>query len=460
MRSPSPRVLLGFVAMIVALTGESSPSGAQTSGPVRYIYNEFGRLTGVVSGTGESATYRYDAVGNLLAITRGTAGQVSIIEFNPGSAPIGASVLIFGTGFSSTASQNTVTFNGLSAPVSSSTATQIVTSVPAGATTGPISVITPSGSATSATSFTVTAPTTPVISGFSPAIGSPGTAVTVTGSNFDPAPTANHLLFNNTSAMVGSATATTLTTSVPNGGSGRLSIATPYGRATSAADFYIPPGTHNASDLEVGERMTLNQSKTLSLGASGKYAMILFDAVGRSRVSLKVSGVSIDSSTVALYSPENTKKGSSAPFNRSGTFIDVKDLLTTGTYAYLVDPEGTYTGSATLTLYDVPPDLSGTMTIGGSALTVTTTAPGQNARFTFQGSAGQKVKLTMTGVTIASSKVSIFSPDGTKLGASPTIGTAGGSMTRTLSQTGPHAIVVDPDQDNIGSLTLSLTLQP
>jgi hypothetical protein len=38
----------------------------------------------------------------------------------------------------------------------SGTATQIVTAVPAGAATGPITVTTPAGTATSATSFTVT----------------------------------------------------------------------------------------------------------------------------------------------------------------------------------------------------------------------------------------------------------------------------------------------------------------
>jgi len=39
---------------------------------------------------------------------------------------------------------------------------------------------------------------------------------------------------------------------------------------------------------------------------------------------------------------------------------------------------GHSTGNLTLTLYDVPADVSGTITPGGSADTVTTTVPGQN----------------------------------------------------------------------------------
>lgn len=37
---------------------------------IAYIYDESGRLTGIIDPSGESAVYRYDAVGNLLSITR------------------------------------------------------------------------------------------------------------------------------------------------------------------------------------------------------------------------------------------------------------------------------------------------------------------------------------------------------------------------------------------------------
>jgi hypothetical protein len=49
-----------------------------------------------------------------------------------------------------------VALNGTDATIASDTATQIVTTVPTGATTGPVTVTTPAGTATSTGSFTVT----------------------------------------------------------------------------------------------------------------------------------------------------------------------------------------------------------------------------------------------------------------------------------------------------------------
>jgi YD repeat-containing protein len=90
---------------------------------VNYIYDDLGRLIAVVDATGEAAIYQYDAVGNLLSITRQNPGVVSILNFTPKSGPVGTTVTISGTGFSTTASQNTVTFNGTPATVTAATTT-------------------------------------------------------------------------------------------------------------------------------------------------------------------------------------------------------------------------------------------------------------------------------------------------------------------------------------------------
>jgi YD repeat-containing protein len=107
-------VLLIGISATVVLQGQSAP--------VNYVYDELGRLVAVIDGTGASAVYVYDAVGNLTAIGRYTSGTVSILEFTPSDGPNGTTVTIYGTGFSSTPSQNTVTFNGVAATVTSSTA--------------------------------------------------------------------------------------------------------------------------------------------------------------------------------------------------------------------------------------------------------------------------------------------------------------------------------------------------
>jgi hypothetical protein len=113
----------------------------------------------VVDQQGNAATYAYDAVGNILRIERfdtaGIPGPVGITLVSPNKGKVGASVQIFGKGFSATAGQNGVAFNGTPATVTEGAPNRLVTSVPAGATTGPITVTTPLGSAISPTPFTV-----------------------------------------------------------------------------------------------------------------------------------------------------------------------------------------------------------------------------------------------------------------------------------------------------------------
>jgi serine protease len=83
------------------------------------------------------------------------AVPVTISGFSPTSGAIGTSVTISGANFSHVSA---VKFNGANASFTILTATSITASVPAGATTGPISLTNPSGTITSAASFTVTGP--------------------------------------------------------------------------------------------------------------------------------------------------------------------------------------------------------------------------------------------------------------------------------------------------------------
>jgi YD repeat-containing protein len=226
---------------VSVLAGATMTVNISLAVPISYVYDQLGRLVSVIDKDGNAATYSYDAVGNLLAISRPGPTQIAIMQFNPVSGPVGASVTIYGAGFSPTAGQNTVAFNGVSATVISSSTNLIVTSVPAGATTGTIAVTSPAGSATSAGSFSVStgAPGLPTIAGFTPSIGPSGTPFTITGTNFDANTSKDKVVLNATLALPSSATSTNIATSVPSGaGSGRISISTPSGKAVSSADFF------------------------------------------------------------------------------------------------------------------------------------------------------------------------------------------------------------------------------
>ena len=103
---------------------------------------------------------------------------------------------------------------------------------------------------------------------------------------------------------------------------------------------------------------------------------------------------------------------------------------------------------------------------GGDPVTVTTTVPGEDARLVFDALAGQRVSLKLSDVTIgtsccSSAKLSILRPDGTTLLSASSFGTSGGFIdTRTLPQTGSYRILVDPQSNAVGSVTLPLSDVP
>jgi YD repeat-containing protein len=424
------------------------------------VYDELGRLIAIIHPSGDVARYAYDAAGNLLSISRSSSSSVSVIHLTPNHGPVGTVVTIYGTGFSTTPSQNTVTFNGVTATVTSSSATQIVTSVPSSATTGTIGITSPSGSASSATSFTVTANTAPTITSFTPTIGATGTSVSISGTNFETTAASNGTKFNTTYASVSSATSTSISTSVPSfGGSGKITVATPNGSATSADDFFVLPSGISASDVSVTGRMISGESKTVTISSANKVGMILFDGVAGQRPYIKVTSSSISITTLSIYNPKNIQVNSNV-VGTSGGLLDGSMFSSTGTYAILVDPSSTNTGSITFTLY-LSTDYSSTISANGSGVGVTTTTAGQNARLNFNATANQRVYLKITSVSMSGGTnnwvtVTINKLDGTSL-ASTTVDSSGGAInTLDLPAAGTYYVYANPTNASTGTATLTL----
>jgi YD repeat-containing protein len=129
------------------------PANAQQGGLTRYVYDANGRLHAVIAPSGEANIYEYDAVGNITTIRRNMATTLEVLDFSPREGVPGTQVTIVGTGFG--ASVNAVSFNGVPAQIVSTNAPQVVVTVPSGAMTGPISLTTPGGTATTSIPFTV-----------------------------------------------------------------------------------------------------------------------------------------------------------------------------------------------------------------------------------------------------------------------------------------------------------------
>lgn len=219
------------------------PAHAQTPLPtVRYGYDPLGRLIFVIDGQGNARIFSYDAVGNLLSITAQTGvGAVAILTVTPAAGPVGTEVVLTGVGFGATPGENTVSFNGTPASVLSAAPNRLVVTVPPGATTGPIVVTTPAGTAGSSSPFRVEAV---VITGFQPTSGPEGTAVIISGLGFSDIPEENVVAFNGTPAVVSQATATALVADVPPGATtGPITVTVPTGTGTSASAFTVIPPT-------------------------------------------------------------------------------------------------------------------------------------------------------------------------------------------------------------------------
>ena len=127
---------------------------AIVSGPVSYIYDALGRLVAMVGPT-DTTIYSYDAVGNLLSITRQASSQLSIVSVVPNRGKVGQLVTIYGTGFSATPAQNNVQFDNVSATVLSSTSTRIIATVPSLSVTGQIQIAVTTSQGTATAPFTV-----------------------------------------------------------------------------------------------------------------------------------------------------------------------------------------------------------------------------------------------------------------------------------------------------------------
>lgn len=385
--------LAALVSLIFVLD-----ANAQSANPVTYVYDELGRLVGVVNPSGETVTYTYDAVGNLLSTARRSSTQLSIIELTPNGGAAGATVTIYGSGFSTVTSENTVHFNGTTATVTSSTASRITTSVPAGAMTGPITVTTPSGSITSSASFIVgtltddpSTPEVPTISGFTPTIGLPGTPVTINGSNFESVITDNKLTFGGTPSGIDSATPVSIVTPAPKGGSGRISVTTPQGTAVSSTDFFVPPPPYKVEDVRYAERISFRTNTIVRSAEANTVSLMIFDGKAGERISLHMFDWT-SAFDIRIYQPDEKILASNKVTLNQGAkaFLDTKILPLTGTYTILVTTSAIGQNNLTLKLYDVPPDVTGTLT-PGRYLYVNIQTPGQNGELTFNGEAGQKV---------------------------------------------------------------------
>jgi hypothetical protein len=429
---------------------------SQTS--VSYTYNELGRLVGVSSSTSGAAGYSYDSVGNILSINRAATGQESILDFTPKSGPVGTAVTITGTSFSGNAQQDTVMFGSAGATVTSATGSQIMVSVPVGATTGPITVTTLSGTATSSASFTVGSPAgTPILTSFSPAMANTGATVTIVGSGFDSLAN-DRVQFDGALGEITEASPTSISTTVPaNAESGPISIAMPAGNATSSTNFFVLPPSYTPSQVDFTGQMNMGGTFNGAIVNGGDIGFVLFNANAGEQFSLLVNGSTIASATISILGPGGATL-ENASIGVGGTILDSISAPTTGTYTILVASNGAgYTGNLALNLSQnsSQTNSSGTTTTGQ----VLINTPGQTASILFNGQAGQLADVLLTNFNFSNVLgVSILNPNGTTLVSNVLWGASPFMSPVTLPTTGTYTLVITPQNGVTGSTSVAISL--
>ena len=212
------------------------------------------------------------------------ASPPQITSLNPTSGQLGSSVKILGTNFSSTAGENTVTFNGSSATVTSASANELVASVPEGASSGLV-LVTVGGLVSNGVNFTVEEGP-PQITSINPTSGVYNTLVTISGANFSDNISENMVFFNGKEAVINNATTTSLIATVPLGaGTGSVSVTT-NGLSTDGPNFsYIKSafvntfaGNGSAGFADgSGASAQFNRPNRLTLDAKGQIILADFN---------------------------------------------------------------------------------------------------------------------------------------------------------------------------------------
>ncbi|MBI1771716.1 MAG: IPT/TIG domain-containing protein, partial [Burkholderiales bacterium] len=298
--------------------------------------------------------------------------------------------------------------------MTAATANSLTANAPADVATGKITISNANGLATSSADFVVGVAAAPTITGFTPTMGSSGTVVTVSGSNYQLNKTDNKVSFGNSFAAVSSTTSSNLQTSPPASPvSGKISISTPYGQAISSSDFYGLPTGVSSADIGYAGRLSVNTPATkVSTSTAGKKIVLLFEGVGQQYLSLlSTAGTFTANVNVAVYRPDGNLLVTGVITN-TGNFELLK-LPISGTYTILLTPGSSDKGDLNLSL--IP---AGTMNI--DAVTPLNVVAAQMQRFTFTAEAGKTfalsltdLKFTGTGSGAKNVKVYLETGDGT-----------------------------------------------
>ncbi|MGW4060853.1 S8 family serine peptidase [Amycolatopsis sp. NPDC004747] len=234
--------------------------------------------------------------------------------------------------------------------------------------------------------------------------------------------------------------------------SGRFRAAT-AGRYRLVVGFYFgETGSGKlwlSSEVDGGSVTTTSAGKTLTLSRPGQSARLRFDGTAGQRLGIGYTDTSLNP-TASVTGPD----GAPVPVTAHSGGASVAALTGTGSHELLV---GGGTGPVTVWLSE---DVAaGALTTTGAAKPVTVTRPGQHARVTVDGTAGQRLGLATTAGTTGFTEFNVAAnnPDGTQLDSAAGLNSPDSYTFAPLPSTGRYELVVSSMRSATGTVTLTLS---
>jgi RHS repeat-associated protein len=287
----------GFVpgATQVAIGGTTLPASA-----VQFVSATELMVTMPPAQIGGNVDVRVTTPGGTTTLTNGYTylPPPTITSVSPTRGKVAGGELLTISGSNFVAGHTTITIGGIVVPTSVVSVTQLTFIAPAAAA-GQVSIAitTDAGSATLANAYTYVAP--PTITSFSPASGTAGTTITISGTSFETLAANSTVTIGGVAATIVSAIATTLIVNAPaNVVTGPIVVTSFGGSATSSALFTVIVAanydalsiTAPATRIDVGTRLQLNAIGSSAAGSTDVTARATWTS-SSAAVTISASGV-------------------------------------------------------------------------------------------------------------------------------------------------------------------------
>jgi hypothetical protein len=176
------------------------------------------------------------------------------------------------------------------------------------------------------------------------------------------------------------------------------------------------------------------------------------------RLAVTLSGITFPHGVVVEVLDPAGRSVSRSRVRGPRGFVDAVFLPAPGDYTVRVAAANpTERGEFDARLYSVPPDATGEITPYSIPVTIANTAPWQNMRLRFDGSAGQRISVNQSNIEMSRGVyVSVLAPDGTVLTTSYAAGPNGYTDTIELPVDGRYTVLIDPRRQQVGPVTVTM----